>query len=1345
MLKLKEIYRNGVIAWSPFNLNHSASHFLAVGTAAGSFDIDFNTNNRLEILNAAGTGEFETVSETETKLGFTTLGWAPSQGHSGLGLIAGGTTEGIVNVYDPSAFKKKKKQQQQQQHSTKALLSSFEEEEEKEKEKEESESLLGGGGGGDGDDEAADAGLVCTVAMNGKSAISSLDFCPSQPNLLAVGNSHGSVAVTDLTDLSKTTYFDYKHKRVSSTGIATTTTTTTATTATTNSNILSAGEGDAYGDDQISCVLWNRRVAPIIATLSATTGTVTIWDMRKKMAIISFNDNTQGRVSAWRAAAWDPTEPTVLVTCCDNDVHPVVLWDLRSIQVPRYYTGHSRGVSSVAWSPLDPSLIVTAGRDKTLCWSPSTLETRFEVDSALPCSSPITIKTTINNNNNNNSSSSSDNTNGEATSSGSSQFASPTLLGIAPGRGEQRWDSKVLWSPHVPGALALCTFGAHKPMVSVMSVHDPATPAPPAWMKRPAGASFCAGNTLARFALLRKGKGGAPSASAKTPAPATSRVVVHRLPADKSLAERADRFQETVRSGGLRDICAEKMAAAKDDEERGLWGAVGAHFSENVRTELQKVLGYSAAEIESELHAAMSSSSSSSDKKEDEKEEEKEKEETTKEENNEKEKEEEEEEKMEEEAAATTEEEKEEEEETTTTTTTANLGVAAEGEEGVVTRALLVGRFDDAVEYCFAVGRDADALVLASYSSKELFERARARYAERRWGTAQMRFVSLLARGSLREVVETVPLEHWRAALAAVCTYADKDAFAAMAAALGARLEAAGSAHAAAAALCFVAAGDVARVVSMWVREQEASQAPLAESLAGLVEDLIVLEHAVAMETAALPEHARAKFVEYAKLLESQGFPGSAARYVDFLNTPAYSNTPYAVFLDRLYKTSGDSSLVLKAIPFGSSSSSSSSSSSASSKALPLSSSSSSSSSSSASSHSSPAVPHGQSHLQPQKKKKPQASNMFVPKPVETAVPAVPAIPAVAAKPAYSNPFLKPVSPASQPPKVGMMSMMSPIPQAPKQPLVQPQQQQQQQQQQQYHKPPASTAFIKPVIPTATVSSTATATAIPTTTPVTTAPSSMQAFMRPQMSQGAKMFTPAIPKPAAVASPMVPSAVAAASSSSSQQQQTPARTASSVFANVPVPQPAAATATAATTGSAPSKRVAAPAPAPQGMFIPKPPAAGINSSSSISSNNSGSIRGPQVPPSTAHPATKPLTVPLSETVKEVKPADPEKVAYIRGVLGETVPGMERSAAGTQHEPHVREMINKLGPLAESLGTYEGPVVDALYDVFKAVMDKDWTVADAAFARLIKSHGSLLKQGISVGLRFFMRLYKMLPQ
>lgn len=79
---------------------------LAAGTIAGSFDLDFNVHNRLEIVDtsAANGAQMRVRAELETASGFTALAWSAAS--RPMGVIAGATTEGNVVLYDPAHFDK---------------------------------------------------------------------------------------------------------------------------------------------------------------------------------------------------------------------------------------------------------------------------------------------------------------------------------------------------------------------------------------------------------------------------------------------------------------------------------------------------------------------------------------------------------------------------------------------------------------------------------------------------------------------------------------------------------------------------------------------------------------------------------------------------------------------------------------------------------------------------------------------------------------------------------------------------------------------------------------------------------------------------------------------------------------------------------------------------------------------------------------------------------------------------------------------------------------------------------------------------------------------------------------
>lgn len=639
----------------------------------------------------------------------------------------------------------------------------------------------------DDDDESSEVSGV--QAHRHKGAVLALDFCPSAQHMLASAGADGEVAVVDAGAGPEPRLAHTLRAAAAS----------------------AAASAQSDGGDGFECVAWNRSVASVIAGASSA-GTITIWDLRKKSpAILTFTDG--GRRVRWRGMAWDPSEATVLAACCDEDDRPVALWDLRSVQMPRHFAGHRRGVWSLSWSPHDSSLVVTSGKDRTLCWNPATLEVRREITVA-------------------------DHEHGADTAA-AAQSDEPAVAS------EERWDAMAAWSPRLPGTLALCSFGAQRPRLSMLCVHDPSMPAPappaaalpppPQWLRRPVGVAFGFGGRAAFF---------------RRPAPATKAVKpVHRLcfarlAADEELAARAESFKSTTENGKLEQYCADHEGAAANAEERTMWALLNAHLKgQNIRQSILALLGFDREKIAAEL-ALLAAEPAGGDGG-------------------------------------------------------APVPAPTPAGDKALLHAVAVGDFERAVEYCVSVGRHADALAIASMGGNELFARTREAFVAREWASREwMKMLSAINEGGVERLVETVNTKNWRVALAAICAYAKDTAVASLASMLGDRLRKADDD--ASALLCFIVAGNTAEVTAMWIREAAASAAPKNETLAATVEKLTVLKHAVAAGEEALPDEALAKFIEYGVLLASQGNAALAVHYLGFLAEPRFQHTPGAVLLDRL-------------------------------------------------------------------------------------------------------------------------------------------------------------------------------------------------------------------------------------------------------------------------------------------------------------------------------------------------------------------------------------------------------------------------------------------------------------
>ena len=249
----------------------------------------------------------------------------------------------------------------------------------------------------------------------------------------------------------------------------------------------------------------------------------------------------------------------------------------------------------------------------------------------------------------------------------------------------------------------------------------------------------------------------------------------------------------------------------------------------------------------------------------------------------------------------------------------------------LVTQALVLGDFAAGVELCLSAERYADAILLAVRGGPELLKKTQKAYFER--STSELPYLRLyqsVVGNDLADVVQNADLKDWQEVFVILCTYATQDEFAGLTEQLGLRLEYQGTlvktsgaedvdAKARAlrknATLCYLASGNLEKVVNIWVEEmaeeQEAyashpDQAPKnasrytahAQALQTFVEKVTVFRGAVkytdvdlenpTTSSAVAESGARTyklatlydRYMEYADLLATQGLIELAATYV---------------------------------------------------------------------------------------------------------------------------------------------------------------------------------------------------------------------------------------------------------------------------------------------------------------------------------------------------------------------------------------------------------------------------------------------------------------------------------
>lgn len=625
--------------------------------------------------------------------------------------------------------------------------------------------------------------------------------------------------------------------------------------------------------EDISCIAWNRQVQHILASASPS-GRATVWDLRKNEPIIKVSDHSNRMHCS--GLAWHPDVATQMVLASEDDRLPVVqMWDLRFASSPlRVLENHARGILAIAWSMADPELLLSCGKDaKILCSNPNTGEVLYEL---------------------------------------------PT---------NTQWCFDIQWCPRNPAVLSAASFDGRIRVYSIMggsidglrqkqvdklsssfgnldpfgtgqplpplqipqqtSQHSIVLPLkkPPKWIRRPVGASFSFGGKLVTFENVT----GQPQQGAEQPR--RQPVFISQVVTEKDFLNRSEQLQHVVQSQGFISYCQKKIDASQTDFEKNVWSFLKVNFEEDSRGKYLELLGYRREDLGEKIALALNRVDGSdvalkdsdrvaqSDGEES----------------------------PAEEGQLLGERIKEEKQECDFLPSagggTFNISVSGDI-DGLITRALLTGNFESAVDLCLHDNRMADAIILAIAGGQELLAQTQKKYFAKSQSKIT-RLITAVVMKNWKEIVESCDLKNWREALAAVLTYAKPDEFSALCDLLGARLESEGdSLLRTQACLCYICAGNVERLVACWTKAQDGSN-PL--SLQDLIEKVVILRKAVqltqALDTNTVGALLAEKMSQYANLLAAQG---SIAAALAFL--PDNTNQPDIVQLrDRLCRAQGRS------------------------------------------------------------------------------------------------------------------------------------------------------------------------------------------------------------------------------------------------------------------------------------------------------------------------------------------------------------------------------------------------------------------------------------------------------
>ncbi|KAL8758187.1 MAG: hypothetical protein Q9184_004006 [Pyrenodesmia sp. 2 TL-2023] len=629
------------------------------------------------------------------------------------------------------------------------------------------------------------------------------------------------------------------------------------------SNPYRMGNSVARADD-FECLDWNRNV-PHITVTGSSGGFATVWDVKTKKESLTLNNMGRKPVSA---VAWDPDKHTRLVTATPLDTDPLILvWDLRNANAPeRVLRGHDGGVLSLSWCAQDNDLLLSCGKDnRTICWNPQTGEAYGEY--------PVVTN----------------------------------------------WTFQTRWNPHNPSFLATASFdgkiSVHPLQITqadtrqssgapTQSVDDVdffntpqsesqtnsfSLPRPPKWLQKPCGATFGFGGKIVSFNAVSSGTH------------PVSKVRISKFTVDDGIGESTLKFEKAVQDKDVIGLCKRQISDELDDSAKADWKIIETLTSHNPRKELIRYLGFSVEEDEAAdgiakltVNGDQGDSASSGKTK----------------------------------AVPTARQnrlsaffETSSEGDSFLSDLAATKGTkinnpfqiysGSESEpDRRITRALLLGEFDRALDICLQEDRLSDAFMVAVCGGQSCIEKAQKAYFNRKTGGPNyLRLLASVVGKNLWDVVYNADLANWSEVMATLCTYATPEEFPDLCEALGDRLDeqARNSEDVGTlrqdASFCYLAGSKLEKVVGIWIsnlnqRERTESQTGSSDSSFGIharnlqrfIEKVTVFREAANFQDQDLQASSNwklgllyDKYAEYADLLASLGQLQIAERYLGLL------------------------------------------------------------------------------------------------------------------------------------------------------------------------------------------------------------------------------------------------------------------------------------------------------------------------------------------------------------------------------------------------------------------------------------------------------------------------------
>ncbi|GAB6018875.1 Protein transport protein Sec31A [Chamberlinius hualienensis] len=427
-----------------------------------------------------------------------------------------------------------------------------------------------------------------------------------------------------------------------------------------------------------------------------------------------------------------------------------------------------------------------------------------------------------------------------------------------------QWSYDVAWCPRNPGLISSCSYDGHVSIFSLMGSQQQVRPS-----SKVAEAFLGVGANMDNLEVTQPANDSKvvlknPPKWLKRPTASkqgsfSSKILISQVVEDLDVNREAKQLEEVLVNGNYSEFCSAKIGLSTETTERDMWSFIEAKFDPDPKSKYLSLLG----------HPKLLSSDG-------------------------------------------TETQRTRSPEEVFDHISHHAGVVDDtqfvipnGEDlsGQVSRCILGDQLDEAVELCLKNDLITEAILLGVAAGGGLLIRAQEAYFKKNNSNPLAKLIFAIVHRDWDRVVSTCQLESWREALAGCLVYNNYSDFASLCEKLGDRLFAEGGQDRISdAALCYIIAGQVGKVVDCWWNSTTNHANPAV--LQRLAEQAIILKQAVAQVNTAKGSDILAKSLcDYANFIASQGNLSTALIYAHAAAKEERENSSLLVY--RLQKALG--------------------------------------------------------------------------------------------------------------------------------------------------------------------------------------------------------------------------------------------------------------------------------------------------------------------------------------------------------------------------------------------------------------------------------------------------------